>query len=136
MATLAAEPPLQQRKTESSDARQQFLKVFDEIKEEILADPMLVQKDASEWMSRMLDHNVPGGKLNRGMAVKDTLLMVLPSASKELQKQADFVGWAIELLQVLQLLVYALAQHNAHFTETGGTKCISGSCESSLCRVW
>lgn len=104
MATLASEPPLQQRKTESCDARQAFLKVFDEIREEVLADPMLVQKDASEWMGRMLDHNVPGGKLNRGMAVKETLLLIMPSASEELQKQADFVGWAIEFLQVLPLL--------------------------------
>lgn len=105
MATLA-EPPLQQRKTELMDARQQFLKVFNEIREEVLADPMMVQKDAHEWMARMLDHNVPGGKLNRGMAVKETLMMIMPGASEELQKQADFVGWAIEFLQVLLLPLY------------------------------
>lgn len=95
--------PLQQRKTESSDTRQQFLNVFSEIREEVLADPMLAQKDASEWMARMLDHNVPGGKLNRGMAVKETLMMIMPNASEELQKQADFVGWSIEFLQVQPL---------------------------------
>lgn len=95
-----AEPPLQQRKTEQSEARQKFLNVFQEIREEVLADPMLVQKDASEWMARMLDHNVPGGKLNRGMAVKETLMLIMPDASEELQKQADFVGWSIEFLQV------------------------------------
>lgn len=106
MATIA-EPPLQQRKTESHDARQQFLTVFDEIREEVLADPMLVQKDASEWMARMLDHNVPGGKLNRGMAVKDSLMMIMPDASEELQKQADFVGWAIEFLQVAFSSLYS-----------------------------
>jgi farnesyl diphosphate synthase len=103
MATLAAEPPLQQRKTEANDARKKFLKVFQEIREEVIEDPMLAQKDAKEWVARMLDHNVPGGKLNRGMAVKETLMMIVPDASEELQKQADFVGWSIEFLQVLLL---------------------------------
>jgi Polyprenyl synthetase len=111
MASIAAEPPLQQRKTEMIDARQQFLKVFDEIREEVLADPMLVQKDASEWMARMLDYNVPGGKLNRGMAVKETLMMIMPDASKELQKKADCVGWSIEFLQVLSLQGTAHGKH-------------------------
>ena len=100
MSSAMVEPPLQERKTEAQDAKQRFVKVYEQIRDEVISDPMLVQKDAREWMSRMLDYNVPGGKLNRGMSVKDTLMTVLPSASEELQLQADLVGWAIEFLQV------------------------------------
>ena len=38
--------------------------------DEILGDP---PAHAKSWFARMLDYNVKGGKLNRGMAVYDTL---------------------------------------------------------------
>jgi farnesyl diphosphate synthase len=101
MAPLAGDAPESKRaKTSSGDARDQFLQVYQGLRAEMLADPMLAQKDAVSWMSRMLDYNVPGGKLNRGMAVKDALLAVSPAASEELQLKADQIGWAIEFLQV------------------------------------
>ena len=81
-------------------ARQVFLNVWEQLRSEILADPMLSQRDAAEWMSKMMDHNVPGGKLNRGMAVKDVLLALKPDASEEDQLRADQLGWCTEFLQV------------------------------------
>ena len=59
--------------------------------------------------SQMLDYNVPGGKLNRGMAVADALAAVtgvenagaLPSTARF---QADVAGWCIELLQACFLV--------------------------------
>jgi hypothetical protein len=89
-----------QAKVDESSPRHRFLSVYHALRDEILADEMLSQRDAKEWMLRMLDHNVPGGKLNRGMAVKDTLLTVDPHASEALQLKADQIGWAIEFLQV------------------------------------
>ena len=93
MATAAAA-------ASTADKRQAFLGVYKQLKDEVLADPMLSQRDASAWMSRMLDYNAPGGKLNRGLSVKDTLLAIKADASAEDQHKADTIGWAIELLQV------------------------------------
>jgi pyruvate/oxaloacetate carboxyltransferase len=100
MTSTMVQAPLKERKTDAQEARSAFIKSYDQIRDEVLADPMLAQKDARAWMSRMLDYNVPGGKLNRGMSVKDTLMTVLTTASEEQQRQADLVGWAIEFLQV------------------------------------
>ncbi|KAL3163202.1 hypothetical protein ABBQ32_009605 [Trebouxia sp. C0010 RCD-2024] len=55
--------------------KQEFLAVFDSLKGELVNDPLIEgQPDFSKtWMQRMLEFNVPGGKLNRGMAVLDVL---------------------------------------------------------------
>jgi farnesyl diphosphate synthase len=102
MATaMSMDAPVSNGARESLQGRyKHFLEVFKQLKGEILADPMLTQQDAAKWMSRMMDYNVVGGKLNRGLSVKDTLLVLKPDASEEDQLQADRVGWAIEFLQV------------------------------------
>lgn len=91
--------------------RDRFLHVFQQLKGEVLADDKMKQADAAQWMERMMDYNVPGGKLNRGLSVKDTLMAVNPQASAEEQLQADRIGWAIELLQVCN--VTSLTTHCA-----------------------
>lgn len=78
-------------------AAQEFLQVFETLKNELVNDPLIAgQPDfAQKWLQRvrsfkpyhfcrsklsdlllyaqMLEFNVPGGKLNRGMAVLDVL---------------------------------------------------------------
>ncbi|KAK0236475.1 hypothetical protein EDD85DRAFT_954343 [Armillaria nabsnona] len=58
-------------------------------------------KDAIEWYERNLEYNVPGGKLNRGMSVVDTLddLGGTPLTDDEYLKAA-VLGWGIELLHI------------------------------------
>ena len=98
--------------TRAADKRDSFMKVDEDLKKDVLADPMLSQKDAAAWMTRMLDYNVPGGKLNRGLSVKDTLLATSPAATPADQLHADQIGWAIELLQVRRWqLVQVLLPH-------------------------
>lgn len=49
---------------------------------------------------QMLDHTVPGGKLNRGMAVYDVLAAIKGAdklTSEEIFK-ANMLGWCIELV--------------------------------------
>lgn len=100
-------------------ARADFLQVWESLREEILSDPMMVQKDAAAWMTRMLDHTVPGGKLNRGMAVRDVLVAVRPDAPDSDKLQADRLGWAIEFIQVRCL--HAPCQARALAGGAGGT---------------
>lgn len=99
-AALADGPPAKASKTDASARREAFLDVFRGLKQDVMAHPMLSQSDAREWMARMLEYNVPGGKLNRGMSVRDTLLTIKPDASDAEQLRADQTGWAIEFLQV------------------------------------
>lgn len=56
----------------------------------------------------MLDYNVPGGKLNRGMAVADALAALRGVAVADLPTddrfKADVAGWCIEWLQAFFLV--------------------------------
>ena len=45
----------------------------------------------------MLDYNVPGGKLNRGLSVVDTYALVLGRPlTEEEKKRAMVLGWCVE----------------------------------------
>ena len=54
---------------------QRFIEDYEILKGELMADEILGDPPAhaKTWFARMLDYNVKGGKLNRGMAVYDTL---------------------------------------------------------------
>jgi farnesyl diphosphate synthase len=48
-----------------------------------------------------LDYNTPGGKLNRGISVVDTVEILKGSAlTDEEYKRAAILGWCIELVSV------------------------------------
>ncbi|KIY45268.1 farnesyl-diphosphate synthase [Fistulina hepatica ATCC 64428] len=88
-------------------ARDRFNSVYKiihaELVERIKSEGM--PADAVEWYSKNLDYNVPGGKLNRGMSVVDTLRILRGSElSQELYTRAAILGWCIELLQAFFLV--------------------------------
>lgn len=71
------------------------------------AHDQTVPLDAREWYKRNLDHNTPGGKLNRGMSVVDTVEIVLCTDTngkkvRELSEpeylKAAILGWCVELV--------------------------------------
>ncbi|GAX81541.1 hypothetical protein CEUSTIGMA_g8969.t1 [Chlamydomonas eustigma] len=88
-------------------SRDSFKAVYDRLKEELLADEIMGSPPdfAKEWFSNVLDYNVPGGKLNRGMAVYDTLeaLSKKTPGSDQIFK-ANTLGWCIEWLQAFFLV--------------------------------
>ncbi|ORZ35154.1 geranyltranstransferase [Catenaria anguillulae PL171] len=59
-------------------------------------------------MRQMLEHNVMGGKMNRGLAVVDTLMIIAQAQGKTLTEddifRAHVAGWAIEWLQACFLV--------------------------------
>ncbi|PSC75133.1 farnesyl diphosphate synthase [Micractinium conductrix] len=109
MAALA-EPPLKQQKLDKNADKQEFLKVFEQLRDEIVNDELLAgQPDfAKAWVKEMMDYNVPLGKLNRGMAVLDVLRSVAGGKGTELSEEAVFraqaLGWCIEFLQAYFLV--------------------------------
>ncbi|EIW67324.1 hypothetical protein TREMEDRAFT_69786 [Tremella mesenterica DSM 1558] len=62
-------------------------------------------KEALEWYQQNLDHNVPGGKLNRGISVVDTVEILKGSSlNDEEYHKAAVLGWCVELLQAYFLV--------------------------------
>ena len=61
--------------------------------------------DAVDWYGKVLDHNTPGGKLNRGMSVVDSVEILKGSAlDEEEYRKAAILGWLVELLQAFFLV--------------------------------
>lgn len=92
----------------TSDLRTIFLGVYSVLKSELLNDPAFEWTDDSrQWVDRMLDYNVPGGKLNRGLSVIDSYKLL--KEGKELTEDEVFLasalGWCIEWLQAYFLVL-------------------------------
>ncbi|KAL9682868.1 hypothetical protein QQ045_014678 [Rhodiola kirilowii] len=90
------------------DLRSKFLDVYSVLKSELLQDPAFeFSDDSRQWVERMLDYNVPGGKLNRGLSVIDSYRYL--KEGKELTEEEIFLasalGWCIEWLQAYFLVL-------------------------------
>ncbi|KAK1315690.1 Farnesyl pyrophosphate synthase [Acorus calamus] len=93
--------------TNGPDRRSAFLEIYARLKSELLDDPAFdFTDDSRQWIDRMLDYNVPGGKLNRGLSVVDSYKLL---KGKELSEEEFFLastlGWCIEWLQAYFLVL-------------------------------
>ncbi|KAK9807629.1 hypothetical protein WJX72_004700 [[Myrmecia] bisecta] len=111
MATAAAPAPVHANgaaTADSSASRQEFLRVFEKLQTELVKDPLLDNQPqfAADWLAKMLDYNVPGGKLNRGMAVVDVLRSLKngQALTEDEVFRANVLGWCIEWLQAFFLV--------------------------------
>ncbi|KAI9066932.1 farnesyl-diphosphate synthase [Trametes sanguinea] len=87
--------------------RQKFESVYPILRDELLAylKHENMPQDAIDWFRRNLDYNVPGGKLNRGMSVVDSVEILKGRAlSEDEYFKAALLGWCIELLQAFFLV--------------------------------
>lgn len=95
--------------------RQRFEGVFSRIVEELLdyLKSQSMPEEAIDWYKRNLEYNTPGGKLNRGLSVVDTveILLCTNESSEKVREltddeymQAAILGWCIELLQAYFLV--------------------------------
>ena len=89
--------------------RERFLAVYADIvkclKEE-LESRYEAPAAAVDWVSRMMDYTVPGGKLNRGLTVLHTARLLSPEKgiTKGLAYEASVLGWCVEWLQAFFLV--------------------------------
>ncbi|OVA08278.1 Polyprenyl synthetase [Macleaya cordata] len=91
----------------TTDLKSSFLKVYSDLKSELLHDPAFdFTDDARQWIDKMLDYNVPGGKLNRGLSVVDSYRLL---KGDDLTEEEIFLtsalGWCIEWLQAYFLVL-------------------------------
>ncbi|KAK4386883.1 Farnesyl pyrophosphate synthase [Sesamum angolense] len=91
-----------------TDLKSRFLQVYSVLKSELLNDPDFeFTDDSRHWVEQMLDYNVLGGKLNRGLSVVDSYKLL--KLGKELTDDEMFLacslGWCIEWLQAYFLVL-------------------------------
>lgn len=81
--------------------------VYTELKRFLINDltQFEVPQEQKQYVERIIEYNVPHGKLNRGLAVVDTLLAIKEGrvTNKELH-DAAVLGWCIEWLQAMFLV--------------------------------
>ncbi|KAG1784639.1 farnesyl-pyrophosphate synthetase [Suillus plorans] len=90
-----------------ADTRNKFLAVFEGIREELIAHMKSenMPEDAIAWFNENLIYNVPGGKLNRGISVVDSVTILLNRLPTDDEYfKAALLGWCIELLQAFFLV--------------------------------
>ncbi|XP_006284544.2 farnesyl pyrophosphate synthase 2 [Capsella rubella] len=85
-----------------ADLKSTFLDVYSILKSELLQDPSFeFTHESRQWVERMLDYNVRGGKLNRGLSVVDSYKLL--KQGQDLTDKETFLacalGWCIEWLQ-------------------------------------
>ncbi|GFZ49391.1 (2E,6E)-farnesyl diphosphate synthase [Saitozyma sp. JCM 24511] len=93
--------------TDKAARRKRFEDVFPVIAEELLGYVRGegMPQDAVEWFERNLNYNTPGGKLNRGMSVVDTVeILKGRQLSEDEYFKAAVLGWCVELLQAYFLV--------------------------------
>ncbi|CAK9308640.1 unnamed protein product [Citrullus colocynthis] len=91
-----------------SEFRSKFLEAYSLLKSELLHDPAFeFTDDSRQWVERMLDYNVPGGKLNRGLSVIGSykLLRQGEKLTEDEVFLASALGWCIEWLQAYFLVL-------------------------------
>nr|CAA53433.1 dimethylallyltransferase [Arabidopsis thaliana] len=91
-----------------TDLKSTFLNVYSVLKSDLLHDPSFEFTNESRlWVDRMLDYNVRGGKLNRGLSVVDSFKLL--KQGNDLTEQEVFLscalGWCIEWLQAYFLVL-------------------------------
>uniref|UniRef100_K3Z769 Uncharacterized protein n=1 Tax=Setaria italica TaxID=4555 RepID=K3Z769_SETIT len=90
------------------DYRERFVRAYDRLRDELLADDSCELTDeARRWVAQMIDYNVPGGKLNRGLSVIDSYLL-LKQGSEVTEDEfflACVLGWCVEWFQACALLL-------------------------------
>ncbi|KAH0835750.1 farnesyl-diphosphate synthase [Lanmaoa asiatica] len=96
--------------------RRKFEGVFERLRDE-LVDHMKGENmpaEAVEWYRRNLDFNVPGGKLNRGMSVVDSVeILKGRGLTDDEYFKAALLGWCIELVRFCSLYSSGCSFHPA-----------------------
>uniref|UniRef100_A0A0D9WAK1 Farnesyl pyrophosphate synthase n=1 Tax=Leersia perrieri TaxID=77586 RepID=A0A0D9WAK1_9ORYZ len=81
------------------DARERFMQAYGRLRDDLVGDDSCdLTDDARRWLAQMIDYNVPGGKLNRGLSVIDSYLLLRQGSEVT---EDDFflacvLGWCVE----------------------------------------
>ncbi|PWA33869.1 chrysanthemyl diphosphate synthase [Artemisia annua] len=99
----------------SSELNSEFMHVYDTLKSELVHDPAFASDDNScQWVERMIDYNVPGGKMVRAFSVVDSCQLLKGEKMTEDEVfLACALGWCTEWLQA-SLVVFDDIMDDSH----------------------
>ncbi|KAB7504903.1 Farnesyl pyrophosphate synthase [Armadillidium nasatum] len=95
-------PPAKLGQAASENDKRDFLAVFPDVVRELTnLGTQSDISDAQKWFAKVIQYNVIGGKLNRGMAVYLSLKEFIPkdALTPEIKRKAFILGWVMELIQ-------------------------------------
>ncbi|KAI9561789.1 hypothetical protein GHT06_012750 [Daphnia sinensis] len=90
----------------SCKIKDQFHEFFPEMLRCLKNSPPLHELPSmQEWVEKIVEYNLKGGKMNRGMAVVESFMILKNhQVSEEETKTAIALGWAVEMLQAFFLV--------------------------------
>ncbi|KAH9059428.1 farnesyl diphosphate synthase [Lactarius deliciosus] len=94
-------------KDKKAAARKRFESVYAVVRDDLLDDfrKHNMPEEAIEYYRRSMDYNVPGGKLNRGLSVVDTVAILKGRELTETEYfKAAVLGWSVEWMQAYFLV--------------------------------
>ncbi|KAH8978289.1 farnesyl diphosphate synthase [Lactarius akahatsu] len=94
-------------KDKKAAARKRFEAVYAVVRDDLLDDfrKHNMPEEAIEYYRRSMDYNVPGGKLNRGLSVVDTVAILKGRELTETEYfKAAVLGWSVEWMQAYFLV--------------------------------
>lgn len=95
--------------TLTGDEQKDFMIVFEGLTKEVLADaePYKLPPRTADYMKRMMDYNVPKGKLTRGLTVISAYKSIkgVKKLSDVEFRRAATLGWTVEWLQAMFLVM-------------------------------
>ncbi|XP_068220264.1 farnesyl pyrophosphate synthase isoform X2 [Palaemon carinicauda] len=101
-ATSVNLPPAKVGKAASEDEKRDFMTLLPDIVRDLAdIDSNSDIPEAQKWYAKVLQYNLVGGKMNRGLAVSLAfkLLASPDQITRENIRRAHILGWCIELLQ-------------------------------------
>lgn len=90
--------------------KKKFINEFDFLVSELqqVARDYKMPLEAVDWLTKNLEYNTPGGKLNRGLSVIDTYCVLQSKQVEDLNdaeyRKVAILGWCVELLQAYFLV--------------------------------
>jgi len=106
-APLPTIPPPIPAKDKKAAARKRFEDVYAVVRDDLLADfrKHNMPEESIDYYRRSMDYNVPGGKLNRGLSVVDSVAILKGRELTESEYfKAAVLGWSVEWLQAYFLV--------------------------------
>jgi farnesyl diphosphate synthase len=91
----------------AKDPKGSFLRMGDLLIQEIISDLPKnydLPPRETEWLEKMLQYNVKGGKMNRGLMVVDAGVCLMRNPDNTTLCQLSVLGWCIEWLQAWLLI--------------------------------
>jgi len=104
---LIPQPCSSENKLGGEEEKKSFENVFNLLRDEIMRDlPSELPTHAKEWIQKLIDTTVPGGKMNRGLTVSHSLQLLFENRKLRRNEvfKAQVLGWCVEWLQAFFLV--------------------------------